>query len=88
MSAYRLANSVLLRLHQNASTGLRLGAKEGGRSTTNQERLQPSAAMTGQTIPSQRELVTVELATQLTDERDQTRVVVGTGSSAEHHLGF
>jgi hypothetical protein len=39
----------------------------------------PSAAVTGQTIPDQGDLVTVELATQLAGERDQARVVVGTG---------
>lgn len=44
-----------------------------------EERLHPSAAVTGEAVPDQGHLVTVELATQLTDERDQTRVVVGTG---------
>jgi len=46
-----------------------------------------SARVTQQTVPDQGDLVTGELATQLTDECDQTRVVVGTRSSAEHHPG-
>ena len=53
-----------------------------------EERVHLSAAVAGQTVPDQGDLVTIELATQLTDERDQARVVVGAGLGAEHDLGL
>jgi hypothetical protein len=53
-----------------------------------EERVHPPAAVTGQAVPDQGDLVAVELATQLADEVDQTRVVVSTEPSADLHLGL